>query len=233
MTTTAPTELDLLDDASRRLIRTVDALFEEEYAEPSALPGWSRGHVVAHLALNAEGMERALSGLAVNEPRAIYDSTERRDGDIAELAVAEPSELRSRLMASCECLERAMVALPEERWSDHVERTPGGPSWRASNLLGMRWREVELHHVDLDAGYDRSSWPGAFCAVLIEAMAKRPWSTGFRVLARDLARTWEIGDGDGVSVTGDAADLGYWLSGRGDGSGLTVDGGDLPEVAAW
>ncbi len=47
--------LEELAAATRRLIRTVDGMAETAYAEPSLLPDWTRGDVVAHLALNAEG----------------------------------------------------------------------------------------------------------------------------------------------------------------------------------
>lgn len=48
--------LELLTAADHRLVRTVDSLPVGAYAVPSGLPGWTRGHVVAHLALNAEAL---------------------------------------------------------------------------------------------------------------------------------------------------------------------------------
>ena len=52
--------LALLDAGTRRLVRTVDALDDEQWPQPSLLPGWSRAHVVAHLLLNAEALAGAL-----------------------------------------------------------------------------------------------------------------------------------------------------------------------------
>ena len=46
-----------LRDADHRLVRTVDGLSDEQLAAPSLLPGWTRAHVVAHLALNAEALD--------------------------------------------------------------------------------------------------------------------------------------------------------------------------------
>jgi maleylpyruvate isomerase len=98
----------------------------------------------------------------------------------------------------------------------------------------MRLREVEIHHADLAAGYSAADWPEAFDAVLIESMTRRPYPQPFRVLARDLARTWDFGDGQPVAtVTGDAAAVAWWLTGRGDGADLTVDADRLPEVPSW
>jgi maleylpyruvate isomerase len=55
---------ELLPEATQRLVRTVDRLDDEALAAPSGLPGWTRGHVVAHLALNAEGMAAVLDSRA-------------------------------------------------------------------------------------------------------------------------------------------------------------------------
>ena len=66
---------------------------------------------------------------------------------------------------------------------------------RYAAVPGMRLREVEIHHVDLDAGFAPRGWSDAFASHLIGAMVKRaPSDTSFRVLATDLASTWVIGD---------------------------------------
>lgn len=229
-----PLPHDLLVEGHQRLVRTVDGLSEEQLAGPCLLPGWSRAHLIAHLVLNAEGLERVLSGLAVGEERTMYDSPEDRDAGIAELASAEPSRLRNRLLASTHCFEAAVTQVPEDLWSARVERTPGGPTFSARSTVLMRLREVEIHHVDLDAGYRRTDWEPAFAALLVDSMRKREWPAPFRVLARDLARTWEFGEGEGGPViSGDSRDLGWWLTGRGDGQELTCDSGELPQVPAW
>src|SRR6476469_10298614 len=88
---------DRLAEACQRLIRTVDRLENAGWAEPSGLPGWSRAHVVAHLALNAEGLAGALGGIVQGEPLAMYASQESRDRDLDDMAAAGPTELRSRL----------------------------------------------------------------------------------------------------------------------------------------
>lgn len=229
-----PSQLELLSGADQRLVRTVDGLDADEVGRPSLLPGWSRAHVIAHLALNGEALEGVLSGAARGEPRPMYDSPEARDADIAELAQAQVSELRERLLASTHCFERAAAALAGSAWKARFERTPGGPTFSVATVPLMRLREVEIHHADLGAGYTAADWPEAFDVVLLESMTKRPYPQPFRVLARDLARTWDYGDGDPVAnVTGDAAALAWWLTGRGDGATLTVDQDRLPEVPSW
>ncbi len=88
-----------MEPHDERLVRTVDGLADADYAAPSALPGWTRAHVVAHLALNAEGLAGALRGVLAGQAVPMYSSQERRDADIEELAQAEPAELRERLLA--------------------------------------------------------------------------------------------------------------------------------------
>ncbi len=228
---------ELLPEATQRLVRTVDGLDDEQLAGPSGLPGWSRAHVVAHLALNAEGMAGVLQGRIEGEPTTMYRSDEARSGDIDELAAAGRAELRQRFMAGTTLVSDAVERLPDEYWLETFERTPGGRVIRFAAIPGMRLREVEIHHVDLDAGFSPAGWSDAFSAHLIGAMVKRnPSEASFRVLATDLARTWVFGDDPGESgttVAGPAGALAWWLTGRPPAESLTSSTGDLPPVKAW
>ena len=231
---TDPTQLDLLADANNRLVRTVDALDDATFSSPSLLPDWTVGHVVAHLALNGEALAGALGGVASGAGTPMYASQEARDSDIAELSAASPSDLRSRLMASTELFDREVSDLPDDKWETVIERTPGKPAFSARSTVLMRVREVEIHHADLGVGYTAADWPSSFSTLVLDSMRKREWPTAFRVLARDLAQTWSYGDGEPTStVTGEASELAWWLTGRGDGGSLTADRGELPAVAAW
>lgn len=227
---------DTIARADRALVRTVDALSSSEYAEPSQLPGWTRAHVVAHLALNAEGLAGVLHGAHVGQPQPMYASPGARDADIEELATAAPADLRERLLAGTARFGEALVAMHETDWDGRFERTPGGPDFALRNVTLMRLREVEIHHADLGTGYTPDDWPDDFRAILLESMTKRPYPTPFDVRPTDLDHTWHYGQGDagnGPVVTGTSAALGWWLTGRGSGEGLTSDSNDLPEVETW
>ncbi|MBF4767905.1 maleylpyruvate isomerase family mycothiol-dependent enzyme [Nocardioides agariphilus] len=227
----------LLAEATQRLVRTVDSLDDDDLDGPSGLPDWSRAHVVAHLALNAEAMTGVLRGRIAGEPTTMYVSDERRAADIEELAVAERAELRERFLAGTTLVPDAVDRLPDEFWTETFERTPGGRRIRFAAIPGMRLREVEIHHVDLDAGFSPTGWSDAFAAHLIDAMVKRaPSHESFRVLATDLATTWVIGDDPdetGTAVSGPAGDLAWWLTGRPPADSLTSTTGALPPVKAW
>jgi maleylpyruvate isomerase len=227
-------DLPTLAEASQRLIRTVDRLEDAAWAEPSGLPGWSRAHVVAHLALNAEGLAGALSGIVSGEELPMYPSSEARDADIEDLAREEPGVLRGRLLASTTDFADALAAVPDDAGETRIERVPGGPTFRASSVPDMRMREIEIHHADLDAGYTRADWDPEFAAMVIGAMTRRrAWDVPFTARATDLDRSWSLGEGAGPTVSGTSTDLAWWLSGRGDGEGLTSDGGELPGIGAW
>ena len=54
---------------------------------PTALPGWTRKHLVAHLAGNAEALLRLLHWAGTGERTPMYTSPEQRNADIESLAL--------------------------------------------------------------------------------------------------------------------------------------------------
>lgn len=225
---------EMISRADQTLVRTVDRLDETAYAGDSLLPGWTRGHVVAHLALNAEALAGVLHGAHVGRPQPMYASPETRDSDIADLAAAGPAQLRDRLLASTTRFSDALAAMHDDDWVGRFERTPGGPELSLRSVALMRVREVEIHHADLDADYSPADWPADFCELLLESMTKRHHPGSFSTHPNDLDRRWHYGEGEGGPVvSGTAAALGWWLTGRGTGAGLNSDAGSLPEMEAW
>lgn len=234
MTDDAGSLPDLIAQADHALVRTVDGLSDSEYAESSQLPGWTRGHVVAHLTLNAEALGGVLHGAHLGVPQPMYASQEVRDADIEELAARPPAELRERFLASTGRFAEAVDAMHEGDWTGTFERTPGAPGIRLVDVPLMRLREVEIHHADLDAGYSADDWSPEFCAELLASLTKRDTGAALEVRPTDLDASWRSGEGDGGPVvTGTAGALGWWLTGRGTGAGLTSSTGELPEMEAW
>ena len=145
-------------------------LSPEELAAPSLLPGWTRAHVVAHVALNGFALAGVLDGLVHDQPVAMYESDEQRDAQIEDLAEAEPSELREQHLAATTAFADAVEALQDEHWSGHIDRLPGGPAWPAVAVVPTRRREVEVHHADLGTSYTRADWPRDFVAELLDTV---------------------------------------------------------------
>lgn len=223
-----------LSAATRRLVRSVDAMPDPAYAEPSLLPRWTRAHVVAHLTLNAEGLAGALRGLTEGRQVPMYASQEARDADIETLAGCDPSAIRGRLLGAVTDFTDAVAAVPDDAADRLIERTPGsGRTFPAREVPLMRHREVEIHHADLGLGYTRADWPPEFAVRLIDSAVAHPYPEALTLHATDLDRTWHLHEGVGPTVSGTAADLGWWITGRGAGEGLSCDDGPLPGMEAW
>lgn len=227
---------DLVHTASQRLVRTVDSLDHDAWARPSLLPGWTVAHVLAHLALNAEALAGALTGVTHGSPVNMYRSQDARDADIEELAAAGPARIRDRVFGSVTLFGEALAELPRELAGTRIERTPGSGTFFPAGAVGsMRLREVEIHHADLDAGYSPADWPEEFTVLLLDHAAKR-WdgATGFEARASDLGRSWTFGSA-GPTVTGRGHELAWWATGRPAyprTSGPVSDDGVLPGMVA-
>jgi maleylpyruvate isomerase len=231
-----PRLVELLDSGTRRLVRTVDTIEDDAWSAPSLLPGWSRSHVVAHLALNGEALSGALEGVHEGRQVPMYASDQARDDDIAELAKAEPSELRERFMAATTVIGEWVEELADNLADTVIERSPGGRRFPASAVAAMRIREVEIHHADLGLAYTAADWPAELVALVLDWRAAAYAGTPFVARATDLDRSWAFGSG-GPTVSGAGGALAWWATGRPldqvpGGDGLTSDDGRLPRIEA-
>lgn len=218
--------------ATQRLVRGVDGLDDAALDGPSLLPGWSRALVVAHLTLNAEGLAGVLAGVVDGRDVPMYRSQDVRDADIEQLGRADHAELRDRFLASTTVFAEAVMAVPEGGWAGEFRRTgDGGALVRRISIPGMRHRELEIHHADLDAGYGPRDWPEEFLDSVFNRVV-RDRADGPGALLRTPDGDVPIGAGPGPLVTGTRADLTWWLLGRGDGKGLSADAA-LPDLGPW
>lgn len=230
-------DLDDLKEAELRLTRTVDGLHGDDWGAPSLLPDWSRAHVVAHLALNGEALRDVLRGEVDHERVPMYESQERRDADIAELAAAEPAVLRERLLGTLTTFTEAVLAVPEETWERRFARVRGAEKTLPLRAIPvMRLRELEIHHADLGLGYSPDDWPQAFAELVVDGMVKRlDPENGFRVAPLDSAHSWDVdgvGD-DPLVVTGPVRHVAWWLTGREPSPQVTSSRGALPAIGGW
>nr|QLJ97135.1 maleylpyruvate isomerase family mycothiol-dependent enzyme [Micromonospora carbonacea] len=226
-----------LDDAMARLLRTAAALDDADIAAPSVLPGWSRGHVLTHLARNADGFVNLLTSARTGERIPMYASAAARTADIAAGASRPPAAHLDDLRRSAERFAEAVAAMPVQAWAATVE-TRRGP-WPAATLVWGRLREVEVHHVDLAAGYGPADWPEAFAQRLLHEVTTDLASRGdapAMVLRFDGSHHAQVvGDPAGApTVTGPAHGLAAWLIGRGGADTLLVTpDGPLPTPPEW
>ncbi len=139
----------------------------DEYAigQPSRLPGWTIGHVLTHVARNAESHVRILEGALAGEHLHQYEGG--WDGRLAgiEAGATRPSHVViDDVIATFASLEDAWAKMTPEAW-DGYGTSVGGSVMPCREMPFMRWREVEIHHVDLGLGYEVSDWPAAYVAL--------------------------------------------------------------------
>jgi maleylpyruvate isomerase len=216
--------------AHARLLDHLAHLSDEDAAAPSLLPGWTVAMLVTHLARNADSHRGMVEGAAVGEPRRQYPSAESRDADIALGRGRAAGEVVADLRGAVDALDAAWAALPEARWSGHALTTDGLPNLVA-DLPFQRWREVEVHLVDLGLGFTHHEWDPAYVATELEQCVgalddRLAIGTGVSLTASDLGRTWAAGaERVTMRVEAPAADLVAWLLGR------RTDG--FPEIGPW
>jgi maleylpyruvate isomerase len=148
----------------RTLLAGLEPLSEDDFRAPSLLPGYSRGHVVTHLANKARAHVVILEGPAVGEVRQLHP--DGYDPDLAAHGAAagrSADDLRSDLGQCFELLEATWDALEEPFWDRQARMAAGLRTMR--EVVVHHLRNVEVHHVDLDLAHRPSAWP----AILVES----------------------------------------------------------------
>jgi maleylpyruvate isomerase len=180
MTTERAELLNVLRVATHRLVVTIEGMSDAEAAEPSLLPGWTRGHVLAHVARNADALRNLLAWARTGVMTPAYRRKSQRDADIEEGAGRPVDDLRDDVAETGEAFAAEAEMLTDAAWQ-HEVRVLDGPMFRAALLLPRRLTEVELHHTDLGLGYKAADWTPKFAALrLPEPMAswreeRRAW----------------------------------------------------------
>jgi maleylpyruvate isomerase len=211
-------------------------LTDEAVRRPSLLPGWSRAHVLTHVARNADALCRAAEGALRGSPTEMYpDGAAHRDSDIEAGAGRDAEALVADVADSAERLHAVWSTMTDAAWDETtVTRTGSVPTWRT---VAMRWREVEIHWVDLDLGYGPGDWPATFIAPLLPSLLERldprlPAGLRVEIEATDSGQRWEVGDGDQrANVRGPSWALVGWLVGR--PSAVRAELGETPPLAPW
>lgn len=192
------------------LEESLDSLTDDQARGPSLLPGWSRGHLVTHLARNADGLNRLARGVLEGDetarmypggPDARNAAIEEGADRPAEMLIADAKFSGRRIMDSLEAMPAELLDTPVA-WKRITE---------ARFLPVLRWRELEIHRVDLGLGYTAADWPAEFVE-----------STLAMELPALTAMDPEVAAPQGLTRN----ELLAWLIGRPTRAGL-------PELPAW
>jgi len=231
---------DLLAEQTRLLVRTAHGLDDPAARAPSLCPPWTRGHVLTHLARNADGLRNVAHSAVTGELVPMYLSAAARNADVEAGAGRPARELAEDVEASATLLDEELRRVPDDAVDLEVP-SGRGPTIRVGNVPWVRLREVVYHHVDLDAGYGFADAPQDVLVAGLRECVPR-----LTDLATPLEVTAELGGvadpvvlhlGTGtprLAVGGSAWDVLAWLTGRSRGDGVRTDSGAaLPTLPAW
>ena len=201
-----PVAIGMSQAAHQRLLATVVIIDDATVGRPSRLPGWTIGHVLTHIARNADGhtrrLEGALNGIAV--PRYPGGPAER-DRDIQAGAARTARELYEDVAESAKRLEATWERSAAAGWPN--AQLLATDRWPTSGSPVRRLREVEVHHVDLGLGYEVTNWPDEYVEwelpIALERLPKR--------LANDKDAHRLLGWLTGRSPNLDGVELPPWM----------------------
>jgi maleylpyruvate isomerase len=230
------TTLAMLRESTARLLSAAAALDDEAVRQPSRLPGWSRGHVLTHLARNADAVTNLLTWARTGVETPMYVSRERRDADIEAGSRRPAGDLVADVAAGSRKFEAALDAMTPSAWQRQVRAGATNRMVPADWVPLARLGELEIHHSDLDVGYRPSQWPAAWAGAFLPGAGQ-----GLEERAGEPLRLLTLsGEMYGAersgarTVTGDVRELLAWVVGRADGSALSVTpAGPLPELGRW
>lgn len=193
-------------DGTTVFLEAASLLTSAGYGAATALPGWTRRHLVAHVAANADALGNLVQWAATGQRTPMYATPEERSLGIERGSRLSAGELTHWLRTSAIRLHEAWDGLSAEQWSREVTTTQGR-TVPATEIPWLRAREVWVHAVDLGTGL------------------------GFADLPHDLLQALEADitgrRGEVPHVDGSLAERVAWLAGRPH----RLVG--APELAAW
>lgn len=236
---TAPTAPDV-EEVRRDARAALDAitvatrdLDDAGLAGPSALPGWSRSHVLAHVTAIGEAMARQAELAAHGELVEVYDGgAAGREAGIQAGARRSVTDHVTALESLAERLDAAWPAAGSPGWSARVTYRDG----TVVDALVAWWREVRIHAVDLDAGLGLDTWPRTLGLHLLDFLGVRLTDDVVVELPAEPTRL-RVGP-DGLRLAAEPGDSPHEKSPVGSDPGFdaragVVVRGRLTDVAAW
>ena len=228
-----------------RLEEVLDQLTDARVAADSPLPGWTTGHVLAHVVGVGSAVARQIEHARVGRLVAFYDGgMPARDAAIEASAGASAEDHARDVRAAALRVESAFAALGDDGWRAPIQHRNG----TVLAIAHAWWRELAIHLTDLELGVTNAVWSPALCEHLVRYLAPRvPEGTRLVLLPTDGAdgadgatagaASWELGAGEEVTVHGTVGDLVAVLAGREPvGTVETRRGGvpaALPELLPW
>lgn len=159
-------DIDALAASQQALADHLTGAGEVDPAAPSLLPGWTVGHVLTHIARNADGALRQLDGLP-----QYWLGVVSRNADIELGAARSWAELVEDVVTTSDAVLARMQEVTD--WSGTTSSIAGQRP--KAMLPSTRQREVEIHRADLGLGYGFADMPPAMVRVDVSRMTMA-WS---------------------------------------------------------
>ena len=222
-----PGDLNRLTRETGMLLATVDSLTDDELAAPSKCGGWTRAHVVAHLALGADAMGNMITWGTTGVETPPYVSWDARNADIENLAKKSPAEIKAALHTAVKDFADKAATLKDGLKAETVQ-TAGGADITPYAVPALRISEVIIHHADLDTvwGLEEADIDALedTLEIVVDRVSAKEDFPGVTI-DTDEREHYVIGDGATAIKGGRDAVIG-WLA-RGWTDGLRYDG-ELP-----
>lgn len=211
-------------------LATVSSLSHEELAAPSLCEGWTRAHVIAHVASSGRALVGLIDWATSGEERQLYASPEARAEAIAALAALPREELLAEVRDSAAAFAGEAQRLTGELAIPEVK--VGGRELPATSIVALRIAEVAVHHHDLETAWtieeaDPDSLLNAIEAVVRAIQAKG--APGMTLVTEERDH-WIIGNG-ALHIESDREGLLKWLA-RGDAAHIEAEG-PVPALPSW
>ncbi|WP_270889427.1 maleylpyruvate isomerase family mycothiol-dependent enzyme [Pedococcus sp. 5OH_020] len=208
-------DLALVSRHTELLLDTAAGL--SDLSAASLCQGWTRGHVLTHVARNAEAVGRLSRWALTGTRHEMYPGgSTARDAEIEAGAGRGTSEQVEDLRRTAADLEPLLAALSGPRAVEEVEMR-GGLRTSADRLPFLRLREVVYHHVDLDAGFGFADVEPdllrRFVADAVERLAADTRAPDLLVRSEEGA-VWSTGSRVVSPVTGRLDGILLWLTRR-------------------
>ncbi|WP_449282808.1 maleylpyruvate isomerase family mycothiol-dependent enzyme [Leucobacter sp.] len=230
-------ELLLARQGTASFLRRLQELPDADFDAPSALEGWSRRHLIAHVGYNARGLARLVEWARTGVETPMYASSEQREREIVLGSTLPCRALRHLVEHSAVHLNVEWRDLADEQW-DHRVVTAQGREVPVRETAWMRAREVWVHAIDLGNGGSFAELPATLLDRLIDdvfaAWHRRGEAVPVTVTSTDREgdrRVRSCGTG-GPEISGTAAAIVGWLA-RGRTRGLRSSTGELPAIPRW
>ncbi|WP_175477060.1 maleylpyruvate isomerase family mycothiol-dependent enzyme [Ruania alba] len=228
-------------EAEQALDRTIAALAgltPEQVGQACPLPGWTRGHLLAHVDVVGQALVRQVEAAARRRQVPFIDG-----GQAALQEAVEAGAQRTQaehLTALRTLRDRHHASWPDAEdslWEEPVTFRGGA----VADVALAWWRETCVHLVDLDAGARaEEEWSPALAEHLIDFLSVRlPDGPEFVLDVPQERFSYTVaGDGDApVLISGSLVSLTAWLAGRElTEPPVATQGEDpveLPELGPW